>query len=280
MEIKETYICLKKEIHRQHSKSMKSKIVFEKMHGIGNDFVLIDNRIQDFSPDIETIRKLSDRHTGIGFDQLLLLDNPPNGVDCDASIRFFNPDGSEAEQCGNGQRCVSFYLSEKNPEKNEFKVCGMAGVMKSTVHENGKVTVNMGPSKNIDPINHNDNRYIQVDFGNPHLVRVVESVGKEDLNNLSQELTYYYPDGINLEIVEIISSKEIKIRVHERGTGETLACGSGACASVIALHHENKLGNKVKVILPGGELMVESIESGDILLNGEAVHVFSGEMNL
>jgi diaminopimelate epimerase len=223
---------------------------------------------------------LANRHTGIGFDQLLLL-NDSNVPSCDAAYRFFNPDGSEAEQCGNGQRCISQYLYEKNKIKTDFCISGLAGLIYSVVNENGTITINMGSANSIKSVDINNNSCYQVDFGNPHLIHVVQDIYKSNLSELNKLFTKNYSDGINFEIVEVLNVGNIKLRVHERGTGETLACGSGACATVAALQYAKKLNNRVKVTLPGGNLVVEyNRKKNNYYLTGPAIHVFTGEITI
>ena len=254
---------------------MSEGIVFEKMHGIGNDFVLIDNRQQKLNITKKIIVSLANRHTGIGFDQLLLI-NKSDHAECDAAYRFFNPDGSEAEQCGNGQRCISLYLHRLNPHKNDFCLSGLSGITHSKIITKGIVRVNMGTIKSICEQTVANQACYQVDFGNPHLVHIVQNIEHSDLFALNQQFTQKFPNGINFEIVEIINKENIRLRVYERGTGETLACGSGACATVAALQYAQILTKKVNVILPGGSLMVES-DQDNIFLTGSATHVFTGE---
>lgn len=257
---------------------MNRGLAFEKMHGIGNDFVLIDSRTQNIGTPSELAISLSDRHKAVGFDQLLIIDHSDiNG--CDAAYRFFNPDGSQAEQCGNGQRCISKYLHLLEPKKFKFKLSGLAGIMSSEVLHNGDVSVNMGKVSSIQSHVINNQTCFQVNFGNPHLVSVIDDVDNCQLAQLNQEFTKGFKSSINFEVVKIVSRDCIKIRVFERGTGETQACGSGACASVAALQSIGKLNNRVKVILPGGNLMVECLKSSqDLLLTGPATHVFTGEL--
>jgi diaminopimelate epimerase len=257
---------------------MKQGFVFEKMHGIGNDFVLIDNRDKQLKLSQEQIKALANRHTGIGFDQLLWLENSQL-AGCDVAYRFFNPDGSEAEQCGNGQRCITRYLNRKYPDKTQFRVSGLAGIIDSKIDDSGLVTVNMGGFQSINKIMIQKQLCHHVVSGNPHFVIECSDIENCNLQALNQKYTQAYKEGINFEIVEILNRNQIKIRVDERGTGETLACGSGACAAVMALHSNGQLNNKVKVLLPGGALMVEYIESdNNIYLTGPAEHVFTGEM--
>jgi diaminopimelate epimerase len=257
---------------------MNTTIRFEKMHGAGNDFVLIDNRHQNFIPTKSIIQSLSDRHTGIGFDQLLLIQNS-DIKQCDASYRFFNTDGSEAEQCGNGQRCISHYLYKNSINQNTFCISGLAGIIQSQINKDKSVTINMGQINTIKTIMINEIECFHVDFGNPHLIHITKNVDEINLQQLNNKLTGNYPNGINFEAVEIIDEKTIKLRVHERGTGETLACGSGACATMAALQYAKIISDNVKVILPGGNLMVEYNHiDNNYFLTGPAVHVFTGEI--
>lgn len=259
---------------------MKQTISFAKMHGIGNDFVLIDNRKQQIKITQDLIVFLADRHKGVGFDQLLLIDNSKI-PQCDAAYRFFNPDGSQAEQCGNGQRCISFYLNNLDPAQTEFCLSGLSGLMYSKVLANAEVKVNMGSVQSIKKLKIEQQELIEVNFGNPHLILQLDDVDACNLVELSNQYIKNYPKGINFEIAQIVSPSEIKLRVLERGTGETLACGSGACAAVAALQNTGQLDNKVKVILPGGTLVVEYNEQEKTLyLTGPAVHIYSGEITL
>ncbi|HHL31521.1 MAG TPA: diaminopimelate epimerase [Oceanospirillales bacterium] len=255
------------------------KCTFEKMHGIGNDFVLIDRRITPIELSQEIIQQLADRHTGIGFDQLLLVDYSDQ-PDCDASYRFFNPDGSEAEQCGNGQRCISLYLKHLRPAQETFCVSGLAGLIHSRVNSDGSVRVKMGKTATVTALSiATDQQCYHVLMGNPHLVLQHVTVADCDLQALMQEYAGDYDGDINFEVVELISSDEIKLRVYERGTGETQACGSGACAAVSALQYAGQLSNMVKVRLPGGVLQVEN-SNNNIYLTGAAKHVFTGEISI
>ena len=259
---------------------MSLNIVFEKMHGIGNDFVLIDNTLQSLDLTQELIISLANRNTGVGFDQLIILE-PSKIKGCDAAYRFFNPDGSEAEQCGNGQRCIGYYLWRKNPIKKSFCVSGLAGLIHSEIMGDKQVKVSMGKVQTMTSLLVNSRECHHVVLGNPHLITVCKDVDSCDLNQLNKQLTLDYKEGINFEIVEIISKSEVRVRVNERGAGETLACGSGACAVVSALHAGGQLDNIVKVILPGGALVVEYDKNkNELFLIGPAAHVFTGEIIL
>jgi len=257
-----------------------SSVAFEKMHGIGNDFVLVDARTQDFNIDTKAIVAMANRHTGIGFDQLLLI-NDSEYENCDAAYRFFNPDGSEAEQCGNGQRCIGLYLHQLNPKQTEFCVSGLAGLIRSKIVDTNNVTVNMGrvQSSELMRLENQDCHYVT--FGNPHLVTTTDAIDACQLERLHQQFAPHFEQGINFELVEITDRHSIKLRVYERGTGETMACGSGASAAVYALYSSGQLDNKVKVMLPGGSLMVEyNQQDKNIYLTGPAQAVFTGEIKL
>jgi len=250
------------------------------MQGIGNDFVVVDTRKQKISFSVQQIKALANRHLGIGFDQLIIIGEPKD-TSCDASYRFFNPDGSKAQQCGNGQRCIALYLHKLKPQNFKFKVSGLAGVICSEILKDNRVSVSMGKLNSIESRIINTRKCCYVDLGNPHLVIEVDDVASCDLADLYQQINPCFQQGVNLEIVQILSDKQIKIRVHERGTGETLACGSGACAAVIALNHQSKINHKATVLLPGGELMVEYQQSNNnIKLTGPARYIFTGEISL
>ncbi len=259
---------------------MKTNIAFIKMHGLGNDFVLVDNRNKPHDFSTKQIQHMGNRHTGIGFDQLILI-NQAEDENCDANYQFFNPDGSQAEQCGNGQRCISAYLHTLDNKKNKFCVNGLAGKMYSTCNPDATVTVDMGGIKSCRQIENDKHLLYHVDFGNPHLVMLQKNIQQSDLMQLHQQYSQQYKAGINLEIAEIINQNHIKIRVFERGTGETLACGSGACAAFYALFWAKQLHNRVKVSLPGGQLVVEyHHEKQNIFLTGATTYVYSGEITL
>ncbi len=250
---------------------------FDKMQGCGNDFVVLDNRNQSVVLNKKLIENICDRHFGIGCDQLIVLSNSDT-PDYQAHYQFFNPDASEAEQCGNGQRCIAWYLHRLNPETTSFKVSGLAGVISSSILENQQVKINIGDVTSIEQSSMNDNPVFEVQLANPHRVLQVKNVSDCNLNHYKK--LYSKSEDVNLEIVEIINREEIKIRVHERGTGETLACGSGACAAVVAFQSVKQLSNRVKVRLPGGDLVVEYKPYQDeIYLTGPAEFVFSGMYN-
>ena len=180
------------------------------MHGAGNDFVLIDNREQEFEPTMTLIQSLGNRHTGIGFDQLLLIQKSNNSL-ADAAYRFFNPDGSEAEQCGNGQRCITHYLFNHTKDQSSFCVSGLAGLIYSHVNKDSTVSVNMGTINSINPTVISENNFYEVDFGNPHLVYIIKDIETVNLSKLNDTYTKDYQNGINFEIVEIVNLSLIHI---------------------------------------------------------------------
>jgi diaminopimelate epimerase len=248
---------------------------FSKMHGCGNDFVVLDNRYQAVRLNSSLIKNICDRHIGIGCDQLIVLSKAET-QDIHARYQFFNPDASEAEQCGNGQRCIAWYLHSQDQETFNFKVSGLAGVINSSILDDNSIKVNIGTVIQVVEKQVHENQVFDVQLANPHRVLQVHNVSIINLNHY--KTLYTDIEDVNFEIVEIINKEEIKLRVHERGTGETLACGSGACAAVIALRSNQQLSDRVKVHLPGGDLVVEYNPTQDeIYLTGPAKFVFSGE---
>ncbi len=242
------------------------------MHGLGNDFVLIDTLDQHVKIEKSIISKLSNRNLGIGFDQLIVLSQSEY---FDAEYRFFNPDGSEAEQCGNGQRCISHYLNLNRSKKTqEYSVTGKAGVIKSKFESEDLIKVSMGKVEIKEQLQIKNQIVYNVNLGNPHSVLVLKSIENACFKNLVNDLNVL---DVNFEIVEVQSSSKLNIRVLERGTGETQACGSGACAVVAALAQDYDLSNEVKVTLPGGDLMVEyDVNSKAVWLSGPSRYVFNG----
>ncbi len=263
-------------------------IEFEKMHALGNDFVVIDLFDQTIGDYSEFARKYLDRHFGIGADQLLLL---LPSEKADVKMRIFNPDGSEAGMCGNGIRClVDFALRHGRATGKSVSVETLAGLKKVT-KEGGNYRVNMGrpvfeasllpsvfrgesfPVKITLPDEVLDAHLVSM--GNPHAV-IFEKGSLEKHGKVISENRSLFPNGINVEFVKIISSNAIEVHVWERGAGPTLACGTGACASAVASVREGRVGSPVTVKLPGGELVVEWDGIGDVVLVGPASSVFQG----
>jgi len=256
------------------------QITFTKMQGLGNDFVVINNLNLQFQPTPTLIRQWSDRRFGIGFDQLLLVE-PTKNPQADFFYRIFNADGSEVAQCGNGARCLARFLhDEKITTKNPIYVETLAGILELKLEINNTVTVNMGTPL-IEPIQTLQNHEVCIlSLGNPHCVLIVENIDTAPINELGILFNNnhpHFPDGVNVGFMQIIDPTHIRLRVFERGVGETLACGSGACTAVIAGNIQKKLRSEVTVEQPGGTLSINwPHPTGPVLLTGPAVKVFSG----
>lgn len=269
------------------------------MHGLGNDFMVVDGVTQNafFSP--EQIKRLADRNFGIGFDQLLLVE-PPYDPDLDFHYRIFNADGSEVSQCGNGARCFARFVHMKGlTNKTAIKVSTKSGNMVLYLEDNDQVTVNMGrpifePKKVPFVAQQYEKTYILksdsdnvlcgvVSMGNPHCVTVVEELVDEYVLDLGQRLESHerFPERANIGFMQVITRDHIKLRVFERGAGETLACGSGACAAVVIGRQQDLLDSKVKVDLPGGTLHIRwHDENSPVKMTGPAEFVFDGHIQL
>ncbi|AZQ12237.1 diaminopimelate epimerase [Shewanella khirikhana] len=274
-------------------------IHFTKMHGLGNDFMVVDGVTQNvfFSP--EQIRRLADRNFGIGFDQLLLVE-PPYDPDLDFHYRIFNADGSEVEQCGNGARCFARFVRNKGlTQKHKIKVSTSAGKMTLRLERDGGVTVNMGvpildPAQIPFKAKKFEKTYLlqsaqqtflcgAVSMGNPHVVLEVDNITEAPVADVGAQLTRHerFPKGVNVGFMQVVSSEHIKLRVYERGAAETLACGSGACAAAVVGQLQGKLGKRVRVDLPGGSLTINWEGEGKPLwMTGPAQQVYDGQIQL
>ncbi|PKG97745.1 diaminopimelate epimerase [Paraglaciecola sp. MB-3u-78] len=275
------------------------QIQFSKMHGLGNDFVVIDNVTQNVFFSKEKIQQLSDRNFGIGFDQLLLVE-PPYDPDQDFHYRIFNADGSEVSQCGNGARCFARFVKMKGlTNRNKIVVSTKAGRMVLYLEKDGQVTVNMGVPEfepNLVPIKANKREKVYilraqehtffcgaVSMGNPHCVLLVDDVETADVETMGPLLEKHerFSEGANVGFMQIINHSHIKLRVFERGVGETLACGSGACAAVAVGQLQNRLSKDVRVELRGGSLKIRWQGNDNVLkMTGAAEHIFDGYINL
>lgn len=269
------------------------RLKFTKMHGAGNDFMMLDLITQDYELDSNAIRQWGNRHTGIGFDQLLVVEAPQN-PDIDFCYRIFNTDGSEVEQCGNGARCFArFVFDQQLSKKNTLKLETKGGVLSTLRRPDGMIEVNMGlpgfaksldtEMPTFDTLDVNDQQiaFTQISMGNPHAVIFVDDVINAQLEDLGPQISLHkhFPEGTNVGFCEVVDSGFMRLRVYERGAGETLACGSGACAAVAAGILHNKLGNKVKVSLPGGKLRVNWPDTDSaITLIGQARVVYEGSI--
>lgn len=272
---------------------------FTKMHGCGNDFMVIDLVSQYVKLKQHLIPRWADRHFGIGFDQLLVVE-PPQSPKADFRYRIFNADGSEVEQCGNGARCFALFVRDKKlTNKNHLIVETKGGVIELFVTANNEVTVDMGvPVLEPDKIpfvadqqavsydvavNGQHLELSAVSMGNPHGVLLVEDTKTADVETLGPLIESHerFPQRTNAGFMQIISRSEIKLRVYERGAGETLACGTGACAAVVAGRLRGLLDDTVTVHLPGGSLsIVWPGEGQSVKMTGPCKKVFEGRIYL
>ena len=276
------------------------KIKFSKMHGLGNDFVVIDGMRQYVELTPERIRELGDRHTGIGFDQLLLVE-PPESSGADFRYRIFNADGGEVEQCGNGARCfVRFVHDQKLTEKTAIVVETKRGIIYPHLEADGLVTVDMGqPRFNPaeipfesetdaveQPLQLSDGTSLTigvVSMGNPHAVTVVPDVDTAPVALQGPQLESHcrFPQRVNAGFMQVMDRHSIRLRVYERGAGETLACGTGACAAVVSGIRRGLLDSPVRVQTRGGALSIAWDGPGQsVIMSGPAVTVFTGEIDL
>ncbi len=271
---------------------------FSKMHGLGNDFMVVDGISQHFTVANYDLAALADRKTGIGFDQLLLVEAPTQKGNA-FKYRIFNADGSEVSQCGNGARCFAVFVREQGlTELNEFWVETNSGRIMLSMQEDGLVRVNMGipgfePARIPLAVDTRKSQYSlefeqqtllfsALEIGNPHAIFEVASVAEAPVEVLGACLQTHalFPQRVNAGFFERISSDEINLRVFERGVGETQACGSGACAAVIAGIQLGLLSNTVSVNLPGGSLKIEYAGAGEpVFLSGPATTVYRAHLN-
>jgi len=272
---------------------------FTKMHGLGNDFVVIDAVRQTVNLTSEQVRKIADRHFGVGCDQLLLVE-PPVNKEADFCYRIFNADGSEVSQCGNGARCFARFVYEQGlSEKQEVRVDTQNGRLRLRRTDDGNITVDMGVPRH-DPVqipmraDHESESYVvdvagesfsfgAVSIGNPHIVLVVDNIDDSPVLSLGPVLESHdlFPERVNVGFMQILDSHHIRLRVYERGSGETLACVSGACGAVVVGIGQGLLKSPVQVDLPGGSLSISWLGRGKaVSMSGPAVTVFVGMIEL
>lgn len=268
---------------------------FSKMHGIGNDFVLIDCRTRPFDLDTADIRRLGDRHTGVGFDQLLSIE-PATDPACAYRYGIWNTDGSRAGQCGNGVRCVAAWLARAGAlGAGATRLESPSGAVAVELLDDTSVRVAMGtpefdpravplraaaeaPTYRLDVVGHRV-ELGAVSMGNPHAVIEVDDVTLAPVATLGPQVEMHadFPDRCNVGFVQVLDRGHLRLRVWERGVGETLACGSGACAAVAVLRRRGRVDGRVSVELPGGTLGIEWPGSGELWMTGPAAFVFEGE---
>lgn len=274
-------------------------LTFSKMHGLGNDFLVIDAIRQQVSLTAEQVRHLAHRRFGVGCDQVLLVETPQTDQ-ADFRYRIFNADGGEVEQCGNGARCFARFVRDEGlTDKTEIPVETASGIIVLKVQEDGQITVDMGMPK-LEPveipfqaeqkaITYNldvQGRHLEisvVSMGNPHAVLQVENVRTAPVNELGTLIEAHprFPNRVNVGFMEIVDAGTVRLRVFERAAGETMACGTGACAAVVAGRLQGQLDETVRVELPGGQLVISWAGPGhSVMMTGPATHVFKGEIEL
>lgn len=272
---------------------------FTKMHGLGNDFVVLDLVTQRVKINERVVKKLADRHTGIGFDQLLIVE-PPSQPDMDFSYRIYNADGSEVEHCGNGARCFAKFVRDKNlVHKNQIRVETAKGIAVLNLRDDRQIEVDMGAptlapadipfiadeqadSYSID-VGGETFSLGAVSMGNPHGVLLVEDIDQAPVETLGPLLESHprFPARANIGFMQVISRTEVNLRVYERGAGETRACGTGACGAIVAGRLQGLLDNCVTVHLPGGDLEIQWPGKGQsVIMTGPATTVFEGQIFL
>ncbi len=274
------------------------RVEFSKMHGLGNDFMVIDLVSQQVSLEPELIRGLANRNFGVGFDQLLLVE-PPEQPDVDFKYRIFNADGSEVEQCGNGVRCFARFVHERGlTRKKLIRVATKSGIVEPEINDQGWVRVNMGAPK-VHPseipfladaeaatylveVGTQQVELDVVNMGNPHAVILVDDILKAPVETIGPVLESHprFPARVNVGFMQVMSRREVCLRVFERGTGETLACGTGACAAVVSGIRRGLLDAEVLVHLQGGDLSIAWRPNDVVWMTGPTATVFEGAIHL
>jgi diaminopimelate epimerase len=274
-------------------------IKFTKMHGAGNDFVVLDGVRQHIELTPEQLRLLADRHFGVGCDQILLVEKAEN-KEADFRYRIFNSDGGEVEQCGNGARCfLRFVHDQKLTTKREIVVETHSGLISPRLEQDGRVTVNMGApifEPSLVPFSGGSGAVSEplevagetldisaLSMGNPHAVQLVDDIEQAPVNKLGPLIERHlrFPKRVNAGFMQVMDRHSLRLRVYERGSGETLSCGTGACAAVVAGIRRGLLDSPVSVATRGGVLTISWEGDGQpVLMTGPAITVFAGEINL
>ncbi len=273
---------------------MTSGRAFLKMHGLGNDFVVVDARGEPFAPDDRVARHIADRHTGIGCDQLIVIEKPRNGR-ADAFMRIHNADGGEVAACGNATRCVAQLLMTESG-LDHVSIETAAGRLEAARADRGRIAVDMGPARTewrdiplaramdterlpieLGPLK----EPVAVSMGNPHMVFFVDDADAVDLATLGPVLEHnaLFPERANVGVATVLAPDRVRLRVWERGAGLTRACGSGACAAIVAAHRRGLSGRRAAVALDGGELSIEWLPNGHVTMTGPAAIAFTGIMD-
>ncbi|MFK7916383.1 MAG: diaminopimelate epimerase [Pseudomonadales bacterium] len=278
------------------------------MHGLGNDFMVLDLVTQHWELNAETVAQWGDRHTGVGFDQLLVI-APPTDPDADFTYIVYNTDGSRAQQCGNGLRCIARLIHQNQlSPKATLTFQSSAGLLSTTLREGSQVEASMGqpiltaeqvpfnaPQPAVAGFPNDQGQYqiqcadqtftvMPISMGNPHGVIFVDNIADAPVEVLGPALTAHpaFPEQANIGFCQVVDESFLRLRVHERGAGETQACGSGACAAMVAARRLGYVGERVKVSLPGGKVKIRwsGADTDAVTMTGPATRVFDGEVNL
>ncbi len=272
---------------------------FTKMHGLGNDFMVLDLISQHAHIQPKHAKAWGDRHTGVGFDQLLLVEAPTN-PDVDFRYRIFNADGSEVEQCGNGARCFARFVVDKRlTVKKQIRVETKGGIIELNLRPDGQVTVDMGAPRLLPEqipfqadaealsytveVDGQRHELAAVSMGNPHAVLRVDNVDSAPVHSLGPKLEHHprFPKRVNVGFLQVINRQQARLRVWERGAGETQACGTGACAAAVAAIRQGWMDSPLQLELPGGSLSIEWAGPGQpVMMTGPAVRVYEGQIRL
>lgn len=266
---------------------------FVKMHGLGNDFVVLDARRRGFTLEPRQVRLIADRRAGVGCDQLFVLEKPRDPA-ADVFMRIYNSDGGEVQACGNGARCVAaLMMREKGAPTARIET--VAGVLASEAAADGRVTVDMGPARlgwrDIPLARECDTNHVPaaagpladascVSMGNPHAVYFVPDVAAIDLGTLGPQLERHplFPERANIEVVQLAGAGRLRMRVWERGAGQTMACGTGACAALVAASRRGLTGRRAEVEMDGGTLGIAWLDDGRVLMTGAVAVSFTGTL--
>jgi len=272
---------------------------FTKMHGLGNDFIVIDAINQSVSMTPQQVQQLADRHFGIGCDQLLMVE-AASTTEADFRYRIYNADGGEVEQCGNGARCFMQFVRDQGlTDKLQLQVETLGGPLQLMQESDGQITVNMGVPR-LEPADipftapQREHAYAldvlgrqfeiaAVSMGNPHAVLLIDDIENAPVASIGPAIEHHprFPERANVGFMQIVNDGHIRLRVFERGAGETLACGSGACAAVVAGRLWERLSESIRVVLNGGELVVSWAGEGQsVLMTGPATTVYQGRIEL
>jgi diaminopimelate epimerase len=268
-------------------------VPFLKMHGLGNDFVVLDARARKLDLPVARISAIADRRLGVGCDQLIVLE-PATDRSADVFMRIYNPDGGEAGACGNATRCVASLLMGER-KTDHITVQTISGLLESEKVADGAIAVDMGPAgldwRDIPVAGACDTNHLPVgagplqdpvgtSMGNPHATFFVDDLAKIPLGELGPKLERdpFFPERANIGVAEVVSREKLKLRVWERGAGLTLACGSGACAAVVAASRRGLVDRKADVVLEHGTLAIEWLRDGHVLMTGGIALAFKGEL--